>query len=105
MAMAHCTHCDLDLNRVEIAPLSSANGLAFAANAWRRITGALRAWRRRRKLTQLHDLDDKMLRDIGVTRAELHRVTRLPLSVNAAVELQKLALSRRQQEFTGKLPR
>ncbi|MEM7377286.1 MAG: DUF1127 domain-containing protein [Pseudomonadota bacterium] len=103
--MAHCTHCDLNLNRVEIAPINTPHWLASAATAWRRMTETLRAWRRRRKLTQLHDLDDKMLRDIGVTRAELHRATRLPLSVNAAVELQKLSLTRRQREFTGELPR
>ena len=51
------------------------------------ITGWLWAWRRRRRFLRLLDLDDRMLRDIGVTREEIRRAARLPLGINAAVAL------------------
>ncbi len=101
--MAHCTHCELNLHNS--TQHEASTWLAPVSKLWHRLANGAGAWQRRRKLTQLQDLDDKMLQDIGVTRAELHRVTRLPLSVNAAVELQKLALSRRQREFNGEQPR
>ena len=43
----------------------------------------------------LLSLDDTMLRDIGVTRDEVRRAADLPLSVNAALELETLAKTRR----------
>ena len=59
------------------------------------LTSRIRSRRRRRKLTTLLDLDDHMLTDIGVTRAEVETALNLPLSVNAAVELRRMSLSRR----------
>ncbi len=42
---------------------------------WRRILSSLaegfRAWRNRRAVTGLLDLDDRMLRDIGLTRSDV----------------------------------
>ena len=43
----------------------------------------------------LLSLDDQMLKDIGVTRDEVRRASDLPLSVNAALELEAVARSRR----------
>ena len=40
-------------------------------------------------------VDDQMLKDIGVTRDEVRRASDLPLSVNAALELEAVARSRR----------
>ena len=63
----------------------------------------LRAWfaeRERRRIDRdafrnLLRLDDAMLRDIGVTRDEVVRAASLPLSHNAALELQALKRGRR----------
>ena len=43
-------------------------------------------------------LDDTMLNDIGVTRSEVQWANSLPLSVNAAVELNNISLMRRRAE-------
>ena len=71
------------------------------APARNRILGGLaalaRAAVRRRRFNRLRDLDDHMLEDIGVTRAEVEIATRLPFSHDAAEELRRLALDRRRQ--------
>lgn len=56
------------------------------------------ALRRRRRFARLRDLDDHMLDDIGVTRAEVETAARLPLSENAALELRRISLERRRSE-------
>ena len=56
---------------------------------------AIRHWRRRRQFRRLLDLDDHMLDDLGVTRAEVIDASYWPLSVNAAVELHRISLERR----------
>ena len=53
--------------------------------------------RHRRKLKRLLDLDDHMLKDVGVTRGEIEVATSLPLSVDAATELRRMSLERRRQ--------
>lgn len=63
----------------------AANGI----RAW------ISLWRTRRRFNRLLDLDDRMLDDIGVTRAEVEYASRLPLGVNAAMELRRLANGRR----------
>jgi len=59
----------------------------------RRVT---RNWRVKRRIAALGNLDDYMLRDIGVTRDEVQWAAGLPLTVNAAVALEERALRRRQ---------
>lgn len=49
----------------------------------------------RRHFRRLLALEDRMLDDIGVTRDEVEYACRLPLSVNAAIELRRLAHRRR----------
>lgn len=46
-------------------------------------------WRRRRTLRKLIELEDHMLRDIGVPRAELYRLMKLPLSIDPLWELER----------------
>jgi uncharacterized protein YjiS (DUF1127 family) len=57
-----------------------------------------RLWRHvkaRRRVNRLGDLDDHMLRDIGVTRDEVQWAAGLPLTVNAALALEERAFQRR----------
>ncbi len=55
----------------------------------------IRNWIARRSVARLSQLDDYMLRDIGITRDEIAWASRLPLSQNAALELEERALKRR----------
>jgi len=51
----------------------------------------LRNWRMRRSLRKLEDLDDHMLMDIGLARAELMRVQGLPLDIDPISEIGRWA--------------
>jgi len=44
-------------------------------------------WRARSRLRQMEQLDDRMLDDIGLTRADLQWAARLPTSKNPIAEL------------------
>lgn len=57
----------------------------------------LRMVRRRRHFNRLLDLDDHMLKDVGVTRGEVEIASRLPLSADAATALRRMSLERRRQ--------
>ena len=59
----------------------------------RRVT---RNWKARRRIAALANLDDYMLRDIGITHDEVQWAAGLPLTVNAAVALEERAFRRRQ---------
>jgi len=48
----------------------------------------------RRDVFALRNLDDRMLTDIGVTRADVDWAARLPLKVNASLALQERARRR-----------
>lgn len=57
-----------------------------------------RLWRNfmaRRAIAKLTAYDDVLLDDIGVTRAEIAAVLRLPLSENAALVLEERSFRRR----------
>lgn len=57
--------------------IASSTRSTHNAGFFSRIAQELRAWRERRAAAaQLHDLDDRMLSDIGVTRSEIDRVVR-----------------------------
>ncbi len=51
----------------------------------------------RRNFKRLLDLDDAILDDIGVTRADVLIASRLPLQKNAALELRRMSLKSRRQ--------
>ena len=56
----------------------------------------------RQAFMKLVDLDDPILDDIGVTRSEVLWASSLPLSQNAAIELEKTALTRRHNKHAAK---
>jgi len=45
----------------------------------------------RQAFAQLLSLDDNILRDIGVTRNDVIRASKLPINTNASCELEKIA--------------
>ena len=55
----------------------------------------IRNWRAKRSIVKLETLDDHMLYDLGVTRAEVQWAAGLPLTVNAALALEDRAFRRR----------
>jgi uncharacterized protein YjiS (DUF1127 family) len=57
-----------------------------------------RNWRARRHIKALQDRSDAILFDIGVTRDEVSWASDLPLSKNAARELERTAYNRRKAE-------
>ena len=59
------------------------------------LTTLWRNWKARRAVARLEGLDDHILRDIGVTRAEIRWAQGLPLSVNAALALEERSLKLR----------
>ena len=52
-------------------------------------------WQKRRRTTELEQLDDHVLTDIGLTRADIKAVLSQPLSVDPAWELERRASMRR----------
>ena len=77
---------DYALSRAEAAEAPGSLSLL-----WR----LLRNWRARRAVERLDALDDFLLQDIGVTRSDVRWAAGLPLSVNAALELEERATRRR----------
>ncbi len=66
---------------------------------WARIIlRKLQNWRSRNRIRALEEYDTHMLKDIGVTRDEIHWAARLPLSRNAAWELRHRSRTRRLAE-------
>ena len=70
---------------------TSGNPLNALARALEIRIGERRA---RKGISQMLDLDDHMLRDVGLTRNEIHRATHMPLSFDAATELHRISLAR-----------
>ena len=70
--------------------ISNSGGSVFG-----RLWELLYVLQRRRAFNRLLDLDDHLLDDMGVTRAEVHMASRLPVWTNAADELRRVSLERR----------
>ncbi len=68
----------------------SAEAAGSASILWRMIGN----WRARRAVARLDELDDFLLRDIGLSREDLHWAAGLPLTVNAALALEERARKR-----------
>lgn len=79
------------------APVRSIRAVAAALMS--RLRGAVAARRRHRirrdAFLNLLRLDDEILDDIGVTRAEVESAARLPLRVNASQALAGKAMARK----------
>jgi uncharacterized protein YjiS (DUF1127 family) len=65
------------------------------------IRSASQAWRARRKLSRLLDMDDHMLNDVGVCREDVRWALDLPFSYDPGLELQRRALRNRAQGWRG----
>jgi uncharacterized protein YjiS (DUF1127 family) len=55
----------------------------------------------RRRFNRMLDLDDHMLKDIGVTYSEVAEASALPLSQDAATALRTMSLTRKRSEFAS----
>lgn len=65
------------------------------SNAWMQLKGRIQNWNKRRIDRQAFQhmlaLEDPILNDIGISRADVIWASKLPLSLNAALELEKIA--------------
>jgi uncharacterized protein YjiS (DUF1127 family) len=77
---------DYALSRAQAAEATGSLSLL-----WRFI----RNWRARRAVVGLDRLDEHLLDDLGITRADVRWASGLPLTVNAALELEERATRRR----------
>lgn len=75
---------------------STSNPVSGLFNAFRALVSQYEEFRDRRdSFKALLQLDENMLQDIGMTRGDIRWAARLPLSMNAALELRKLTERRR----------
>ena len=81
---------------IDTDTIASGHPIHHLANT---LVNRLRQMRRRRGFTRLLDLDDHMLKDIGVTRGEVELAVQLPKSVDAATELRRMSLERRRRHM------
>lgn len=72
-----------------------------AAGASSLIARLIRNWKARRAVARLDTFDEFMLRDIGVTRGDIHWAAGLPLTVNAALALEERSRVRRLRPRNG----
>ena len=72
---------------------SGQAGLLSAAAA--AVFGYVRAWRNRRSLLRVSELDEHLLSDIGISREDVRWALDLPLGYDPAAALQERALRNR----------
>ncbi len=72
------------------APAAGGNGSILET-----LRARFHNWQIRKNVTQMQNLDDRILSDIGVNHDDVVWATKLPLSVNAAHELNKVSQMRR----------
>ena len=84
-----------------IAAQSGSASAGLLAAALRSGQAAFRAWAARRKLTNLLDLDDHLLADVGVKREDVKWALDLPFSHDPGLELQRRAMRNRARGWRG----
>ena len=87
---------DYALSRAEAAESTGSLSLLW---------GLIRNWRARRSVARLDQIDDYLLNDIGVTRAEVRWAAGLPLTVSAALELEERTTRRRRAASSRRWPK
>lgn len=90
--------CNPAINHCYIDDIQRQNNTGRTKNPLRRALQSI-AERRRQRLNRLAirelvTLDDETLKDIGISRDDIRWASKLPLSTNAAVELEVLARRR-----------
>ena len=75
---------------------SSVSGTSTTVLGW--VKGLIREYRSRTLLRAMLNYEDKILDDIGVTRAEIHAALSLPYDRNAAKSLMQQSQHRRREE-------
>ena len=63
-----------------------------SSSSFANLVQLVRNWRCKRSFAKLHVLGDHQLKDIGLTREELARISSLPLSVDPVWEADRLRL-------------
>jgi uncharacterized protein YjiS (DUF1127 family) len=66
--------------------------LQQSAETFPRLRLLVRNWLSRRNMLKLHLLDDYQLRDIGLSRHDLDRLNRQPLSLDTVWEAERLKI-------------
>lgn len=72
-------------------PAEAISGPVRFARNW------TRAWRSHREFTLLHGADERLLRDIGLTRADLNGILAEPWWGRSSRQLMRAAIERRNQ--------
>lgn len=88
----------LDSSISPAAATSASMLKAAVLSVGKRISSVWNFWAYRRTMTHLITLDDHMLRDIGITRSDIHMAATLPCSNDPTSRLRMLALERRATE-------
>lgn len=73
------------------APSRAAVPAAATTPVLDRLAGFFRAWKNRRAVHRLGEMSDAGLADIGLTRADLHAATDVPLGIDPTVRLRAIA--------------
>jgi uncharacterized protein YjiS (DUF1127 family) len=64
----------------------------LSSSSFANLLQLVRNWRSRRVFAKLDSLSDHQLKDIGLTRAELTKISSLPISVDPIWEAERLRL-------------
>jgi uncharacterized protein YjiS (DUF1127 family) len=75
-------------------PMTGFQRPALAVRATTAVANAWKTFKNRREIHRLGELSDIHLRDIGLTRADLHVVWRMPLGNDPTAELGQFAEAR-----------
>lgn len=75
-----------------IARQSGADAVSVVDTLFKAVSRMVRTLHNRRRVMSLDDLDDHMLRDLGLARGDVQRALDVPFAQDPSLELQRLAL-------------